>query len=290
MSFSDPPVWELISSAPGNEAYPLSNLTSTCPAKRREGFLAEAFVRPPVSLRLKYALRGPGIRLQKISFAHTVGRTQESVLFEVWLKGGENAELTRAGRGGVGTGPNVQFQIRRPYADTSSDHELRSRFAKCVDEIEIRILRTKASSSAGLANLRITGSVISSEDRESIEKARRKQVQKVLEETDEEGTRASTSQSRSDTKGGATTASREPKTTPKVIDAITCEEAKVPLVLPSGQIVDQSTLEQYNRSEASWGRFPNDPFTGRPFTKERKPILLERQSTPGGDSPATSTS
>ena len=48
------------------------------------------------------------------------------------------------------------------------------------------------------------------------------------------------------------------------------------MVLPSGQIVDKSTLDEYNRREEAWGRAPNDPFTGKVFTRDRRPILLDQ--------------
>lgn len=47
----------------------------------------------------------------------------------------------------------------------------------------------------------------------------------------------------------------------------------VPMTLPSGKTVDQSTLEKFNKVEATWGREPSDPFTGLTFTNNRKPIF-----------------
>ncbi|MGH0169519.1 UNVERIFIED_CONTAM: hypothetical protein FKN15_073517 [Acipenser sinensis] len=44
----------------------------------------------------------------------------------------------------------------------------------------------------------------------------------------------------------------------------------LPLLLPSGKVVDQSTMEEYERREAGWGRPPNDPFTGVPFSQHSK--------------------
>ncbi len=55
-------------------------------------------------------------------------------------------------------------------------------------------------------------------------------------------------------------------------DAITFEIMMIPVLLPSGHSVDQSTLEKHNREQAHWGRAPNDPFTGKGFTQSSKPV------------------
>lgn len=46
----------------------------------------------------------------------------------------------------------------------------------------------------------------------------------------------------------------------------------LPMLLPSGVSVDSSTLEEHQKREATWGRAPNDPFTGVPFTPSSKPL------------------
>lgn len=46
----------------------------------------------------------------------------------------------------------------------------------------------------------------------------------------------------------------------------------LPVILPSGKTVDQSTLDKYDNAEESWGRSPNDPFTGVLFHKDFKPL------------------
>lgn len=46
----------------------------------------------------------------------------------------------------------------------------------------------------------------------------------------------------------------------------------LPMLLPSGVSVDSTTLEEYQKREATWGRPPNDPFTGVPFTSTSQPV------------------
>uniref|UniRef100_A0AC11B0X6 U-box domain containing 5 n=1 Tax=Ovis aries TaxID=9940 RepID=A0AC11B0X6_SHEEP len=56
------------------------------------------------------------------------------------------------------------------------------------------------------------------------------------------------------------------------LDPITLEIMPFPMLLPSGKVIDQSTLEKCNRSEATWGRVPSDPFTGVAFTPHSQPL------------------
>lgn len=46
----------------------------------------------------------------------------------------------------------------------------------------------------------------------------------------------------------------------------------MPMLLPSGVSVDNTTLEEYQKREATWGRPPNDPFTGVPFNSTSQPL------------------
>lgn len=57
------------------------------------------------------------------------------------------------------------------------------------------------------------------------------------------------------------------------LDAITYEIMALPMVLPSGKIIDSSTLVKHTENEEKWGRLPSDPFTGQPYTETRKPVL-----------------
>ncbi|XP_024132028.1 RING finger protein 37 isoform X1 [Oryzias melastigma] len=56
------------------------------------------------------------------------------------------------------------------------------------------------------------------------------------------------------------------------LDPITQEAMLLPMLLPSGVSVDSTTLEEYRKREAGWGRPPSDPFTGVPFTSTSQPL------------------
>lgn len=57
------------------------------------------------------------------------------------------------------------------------------------------------------------------------------------------------------------------------LDIITYEIMAIPMVLPSGKTIDNSTLLKHMEHEGKWGRVASDPFTGQPFTDSRKPVL-----------------
>ncbi|XP_063973006.1 RING finger protein 37 [Diachasmimorpha longicaudata] len=57
------------------------------------------------------------------------------------------------------------------------------------------------------------------------------------------------------------------------LDPITCSIMQQPVILPSGKVIDQSTLEKYGESQALWGRALSDPFTGVPFTEVQRPVF-----------------
>ncbi|CAG5134670.1 unnamed protein product [Candidula unifasciata] len=56
------------------------------------------------------------------------------------------------------------------------------------------------------------------------------------------------------------------------LDPITCEVMAVPMLLPCGKNVDQSTLDHYFSVEATYGRQPRDPFTGVQFSSTNRPV------------------
>nr|XP_019563238.2 RING finger protein 37 [Aedes albopictus] len=73
-------------------------------------------------------------------------------------------------------------------------------------------------------------------------------------------------------------ASEKPQTvtadTPEeFLDELTCDIMTIPMILPSGKLVDQSTIEKHNQQEQKWGRQASDPFTSLIYTETRKPIF-----------------
>ena len=56
------------------------------------------------------------------------------------------------------------------------------------------------------------------------------------------------------------------------IDPITCSIMTIPMLLPSGNTVDKSTLDKFVIEEQNYGRLPSDPFTGIVFNANKQPV------------------
>lgn len=63
------------------------------------------------------------------------------------------------------------------------------------------------------------------------------------------------------------------------LDAITQELLVMPFILPSGNVIDSTTIEKHNRHEEIYGRLPSDPFTGLIYTSESQPKFNESLKT-----------
>lgn len=94
--------------------------------------------------------------------------------------------------------------------------------------------------------------------------------QKVLCGGDISSSNRSRNDSENSTKSSSTTTLEIPD---EYIDAITYEIMSLPMILPSGKKIDQSTMIKCNQTDETWGRMPIDPFTGQCFTELRKPIF-----------------
>lgn len=57
------------------------------------------------------------------------------------------------------------------------------------------------------------------------------------------------------------------------LDSITHALLTMPFVLPCGVIVDETTIDRYNRSEEMNGRLPCDPFTGVMYKSDSHPMF-----------------
>eukprot|EP00117_Sycon_ciliatum_P029518 scpid75393/ scgid23485/ RING finger protein 37; U-box domain-containing protein 5; Ubiquitin-conjugating enzyme 7-interacting protein 5 len=56
-------------------------------------------------------------------------------------------------------------------------------------------------------------------------------------------------------------------------DSLTNEMMYTPVLLPSGNNVDVTTLEKLAETDSHWGRKPTDPFTGKILTKTYKAVV-----------------
>lgn len=57
------------------------------------------------------------------------------------------------------------------------------------------------------------------------------------------------------------------------LDEITSEVMAIPMVLPSGKVVDRSTIDKCNQSQAVYGGLSRDPFSGTVYSSTSKPVF-----------------
>uniref|UniRef100_A0AAV2MR45 U-box domain containing 5 n=1 Tax=Knipowitschia caucasica TaxID=637954 RepID=A0AAV2MR45_KNICA len=216
------------------DGYDVTNLISSDPAIRRRGFKLEYFLCPPLQVTLTFDFKVDLCRVDVELWPWGMDRGQASVNCR-------HEELWS--RGGMQSLAAVtQLRVVLPFGG--------------------------AASALGLKALSVWGQPARCCSAEVVER-----VQKVYEAR-ERPTQAPVSvtsvcppkiQKRSPT-------CQSFQVPEEFLDPITQEIMILPMLLPGGVAVDQSTLEEYQKREATWGRAPNDPFTGVPFTASSKPL------------------
>ena len=60
------------------------------------------------------------------------------------------------------------------------------------------------------------------------------------------------------------------------VDPLTYEMMSLPIILPSGYVIDQTTLNKHIDMEKSWGRNASDPFTGILLNSSNQPMVKHK--------------
>lgn len=278
----------------------VSNLLSGDPVALRRGCRLEYFLRPPLHVTLHFQVRvelyrvdvellpcgGASRRLEiltssEVKPAKTPGTDHERGQFKLVGCCELREEVLTCFK-------HLNFKLQSLFPESPPDppvhakqQELWSRGSQSlssVAQLRISVPYSGASSALGIKSLAVWGvpsRCCTLSEREQFQKAHFDSLQPKL--------------SRFPTLSPVYTSARSPKpdnassetTIPEeFLDPLTRELMVLPMILPSGMVVDSSTLEEYEKQEAAWGRMPNDPFTGVPFTKDSKPLpnpLLKRR-------------
>ena len=59
----------------------------------------------------------------------------------------------------------------------------------------------------------------------------------------------------------------------EMLDPLTLTPMSLPIILPSGYTIDQSTLDRHVEAQKTWGRPPTDPFTGLLLQETNRPVF-----------------
>uniref|UniRef100_H2LFX9 U-box domain containing 5 n=1 Tax=Oryzias latipes TaxID=8090 RepID=H2LFX9_ORYLA len=281
------------------DGYEVTNLVSADPALRRRGFKFEYFLRPPLQVILKFGFqvelsrvdvelwpwgmdRGQACKRLEISTSSDLqncgptdhkqlGQKEQKKEFKL-VSRCELRDETHVCFFHSNFRPRVPFLSLPPQPpENSRQVELWSRGLAslgAVTQLRVTVPFGGGGSSLGLKALAVWGQPASRCTAEEVERIKRihESAQRQLSKPAFFGR-------------PVRQATPPQQSTPRFViipeeflDPITQEAMLLPLLLPSGMSVDSTTLDEYQKREAGWGRPPNDPFTGVPFTPTSQPL------------------
>ncbi|XP_060787817.1 RING finger protein 37 isoform X2 [Neoarius graeffei] len=270
----------------------VSNLLSGDPAALRRGCRLEYFLRPPLHVTLRFQVKVELYRVdvQLLPCGNASRRLEILTCSEVKpAKTSENdqerEQFKLVGRCELSEEVLIcfkhpNFKLRAPFSERPPDPPAHAKQQKLwsqgfqalnsVAQLRITVPYGGASSALGIKSLVVWGvpaHCCSLSELEQFQKAHFDSLQPKLSSLSILSPVSTSVRSpRPDNAFSETTIPEE------FLDPLTQELMVLPMILPSGMVVDNSTLEEYQKQEAAWGRMPNDPFTGVPFTKDSKPL------------------
>lgn len=254
------------SSAAALDSYEVTNLISENFIIKSRGFVAHTIIKPPVDIT--FELICP-INIHYMILWTTLGN-QKCTSLEIFART-NNKEFRSIATANFTTN-GIIFCNNRIYSVNNPPENIDQSFHLCffkhtafrsfttASNIKVRILRTERTVPC-LGKIEIWGKpskMCSSVTINTIDRLMQKPLKVVNEGTSELKHK---------------NAIEEWRVPEEFKDTITYEVMAIPITLPSGNTVDQSTLEKYIQNEASYGRSASDPFTGQKFTDTRKPVF-----------------
>lgn len=254
----------------GAEDYPVENLISSDFYKSNRGFIVY-LSKPPISLDIN--LMCP-IELTSIKIWPEIG-SLKSTGFDIFTKlNGRTEKIASCDNLNENS---VVFCRLKDLSELSAAHVKKCFFFRNlkeytkVDRFTLRIWKTRNSSAPAIKKIEVWGKVANkcplNERVLKLWSSRDGGCNNSTQSVPLHSNKASNGPLQSDD------TSNEIQIPDELLDAITHHIMTVPMTLPSGKTVDQSTLEKFNKIEATWGREPSDPFTGMTFTDNRRPIF-----------------
>lgn len=276
--------------------YEVVNLLRADTQQRRKGFMAEYFIKPPINIVLSFPVaieiycirlglvRGP-VRLTAVEVW-----TSHSSSGDDYIMSGRKFDL----RSNEVVFENRQYHPRGPFADLHmpqfrSDYSeiatVKPMLLRSVTRLKIRLLRAEASSAVGLGSCDVWGQPVlrlcnlsvsqelirASMFTEGLSDLESSKVWNPVTNPMELGGCTSDVQPHGQLPSPEMSSGGNTDIPGDFQDALTFELMVQPVVLPSGQVIDQSTLDKHIQAEERWGRQATDPFTG---------VLLCGQNTP----------
>uniref|UniRef100_A0A3B5LE58 U-box domain containing 5 n=1 Tax=Xiphophorus couchianus TaxID=32473 RepID=A0A3B5LE58_9TELE len=273
------------------DGYDVTNIVSADPSLRKQGFKLEYFLRPPLHVTLKFGFpvelsrvdvelwpwgmdRGQACKRLEISTSSDISALIQAQHSESEFKQVARCELTEETQVSFS---HSNFRPRAPFLSAPPPPPASSQQVKlwsrglhslsAVTQLRVTVPCGGAASSLGLKALAVWGQPARCCPAEEVERIQRiqesneRRVERPVFFSPPVGQTTHTLQN-----------SLSFSIPEEFLDPLTQEVMALPMLLPSGMSVDASTLEEYQKREATWGRPPNDPFTGVPFTSTCQPL------------------
>ena len=289
------------SDKPSFDGYEVTNLLSGDYSLKNKGFLSDHFVKPPVNVTVEFPCN---IAIYKIVINPVIGRQQScdiklftgtKTIKKSWLYGNEdNAPVNSSGlllnRIGIISAnepapicfQNSYFRTRGIWTIDSMDDSLHGLVrtelyahkpgSLCnVSHLNICVSRIKfGAGTAAIKRLEVWGMPASNvpyDHQQLLFDIYKKALYPGVDRPHRDNIEYNKSEENCVAKeAGAYITENGVQIPEDFIDQITFEIMAMPMLLPCGKNVDQSSLERYVNTEASWGRAPSDPFTGVLFS------------------------
>ena len=270
---------------------PLSNILAGLP------WMADTFIKPPVSVTVHLPLP---VRLARLEWSCRVGG-QSSLCHEVLVitdtaalaRGGgcqcsrQSFNMFKVGSGQAGSDGRIVFTNRRLSPDREGlrlhSRENYSALHR-VTAVVIRITRTVSSSVPCLAQLKVFGCSSGEPQYRQLEERLVRDLQSPAEAGSSRGTfsyfggdqtqhtaRPHTGGEERDRETGDCEETGDVPV--EFLDSITHGLMSLPMTLPSGHLVDRTTVERCEEMFRARGGQPRDPFTGKLFSQSYKPCF-----------------
>lgn len=270
----------VICNKPSCEGYDVKNLISNKFVDKSKGFLAERFITPPVIITFQFK---SSVNIQYIVVNCKVGAQKTSGI-EILCQPKIDSEYVSLGSGVLDD--NKYGLVFHRYDKTVNDKfgeqyllrtfKPRSYLSlSSVRKLQIKIFRTSGTSVPAISKVEFWGIPHNVEQLSKQEnKICKAEKSNHVDLRNELNPSADLSiSSRKSNNLSATLKCQQFVSIPEdFVDPITYDVMTLPVIMPSGKIIDNSTLESYEKAERLWGRGPNDPFTGVPFTDSNKPV------------------
>lgn len=264
------------------DGYEVENLISSDFYKRQKGFLAERFIKPPVTLTFEFVCE---IDINYLVIQSNVG-AQKSAGLEVFTTTNldNNTQDTKLNSVASGVIRNVEigfvfyrhgYDVRKKipannfvFSTFKSSRDLVTRV------LSIKIFKTHSSSIPALGRVEVWGRPNSKCPKNVIDNVYNCWKQHFSQTFPVFSNAQVTSNNECNSKNDLSVVySVDFKIPDEFLDPITCDIMVLPVTLPCGKIIDKSTLEKHNETESHWGRSPSDPFTGIQFSETNKPVF-----------------